>query len=180
MKKLLEEFKQFIARGNVLDMAVGVVVASAFTAIVNAVVSGLLTPIIGLLLPDTTFAEWAPGGFAIGEVINAVITFFITAAAVFAIVKAVNAVSNLKKKPEEKPAAANCSPPASRNRPSRGNGISRTAKPLRCTRRQPQQQRNFPASAPYSPTGISNLSSIRINRRNSPSARRSFSATKTA
>ena len=67
MKKLLEEFKQFIARGNVLDMAVGVVVASAFTAIVNAVVSGLLTPIIGLLLPDTTFAEWAPGGFAIGE-----------------------------------------------------------------------------------------------------------------
>ena len=101
MKKLLEEFKQFIARGNVLDMAVGVVVASAFTAIVNAVVSGLLTPIIGLLLPDTTFAEWAPGGFAIGEVINAVITFFITAAAVFAIVKAVNAVSNLKKKQEE-------------------------------------------------------------------------------
>ena len=57
------------------------------------------------MLPDTTFAEWAPGGFAIGEVINAVITFFITAAAVFAIVKAVNAVSNLKKKPEEKPAA---------------------------------------------------------------------------
>ena len=104
MKKLLEEFKQFIARGNVLDMAVGVVVASAFTAIVNAVVSGLLTPIIGLLLPDTTFAEWAPGGFAVGEVINAVITFFITAAAVFAIVKAVNAVSNLKKKQEE-PAA---------------------------------------------------------------------------
>ena len=105
MKKLLEEFKQFIARGNVLDMAVGVVVASAFTAIVNAVVSGLLTPIIGLLLPDTTFAEWAPGGFAIGEVINAVIKFFITAAAVFAIVKAVNAVSNLKKKQEEEPAA---------------------------------------------------------------------------
>ena len=98
MKKLLEEFKQFIARGNVLDMAVGVVVASAF-------VSGLLTPIIGLLLPDTTFAEWEPGGFAIGEVINAVITFFITAAAVFTIVKAVNAVSNLKKKPEEEPAA---------------------------------------------------------------------------
>lgn len=104
MKKLLEEFKQFIARGNVLDMAVGVVMASAFTAIVNAVVSGLLTPIIGLLLPDTTFADWAPGGFALGEVINAVITFLITAAAVFAIVKAVNAVSNLKKKPEEKPA----------------------------------------------------------------------------
>lgn len=104
MKKLLEEFKQFIARGNVLDMAVGVVVASAFTAIVNAVVSGLLTPIIGLLLPDTTFAEWAPGGFAIGAFVNAVITFLITAAVIFLVMKVVNAARNAKKKPEE-PAA---------------------------------------------------------------------------
>ncbi|MGN0479593.1 MAG: large conductance mechanosensitive channel protein MscL [Hominenteromicrobium sp.] len=104
MKKLLQEFKEFISRGNVLDMAVGVVIASAFTGVVNAAVSGLVTPIIGLFIPDSTFAEWAPGGFAIGAFINAVITFLITAAVIFLVMKAVNAARNMRKKPEE-PAA---------------------------------------------------------------------------
>ena len=105
MKKLLQEFKTFISRGNVLDMAVGVVIASSFTAIVNAAVSGLVTPIIGLFIPDTTsFAEWAPGGFGIGAFINAIITFFITAVVVFTVMKVVNKARDLKKKPEE-PAA---------------------------------------------------------------------------
>ncbi len=104
MKKLLQEFKAFISRGNVLDMAVGVVVASSFTAVVNAAVSGLVTPIIGLFIPDTTFAEWAPGGFAIGAFINAVITFFITSAVIFIVMKVVNAARDVRKKPEE-PAA---------------------------------------------------------------------------
>lgn len=101
----IDEFKKFIMRGNVLDMAVGVVVGSAFTAIVTSIVENLLTPIIGLLLPNSTFAEWAPGGFGIGAVINAIITFLITAFVVFWIVKAVN---KLTPKEEEKPAA----PPA--------------------------------------------------------------------
>lgn len=101
MKKILQEFKEFISRGNVLDMAVGVVIASAFTGVVNAAVGGLVTPIVGLFLPNTTFAEWAPGGFAIGEFINALITFFVTAVVIFAIVKAVNAARNLSKKKEE-------------------------------------------------------------------------------
>ena len=70
MKKFIAEFKEFINRGNVLDLAVGVVIGGAFTAIITAVVEGLLTPIIGLLIPDTTFAEWAPGGFQIGAVID--------------------------------------------------------------------------------------------------------------
>lgn len=104
MKKLLQEFKAFISRGNVLDMAVGVVIASSFTTIVNTAVSGLVTPIIGLFIPNTTFAEWAPGGFAIGEFINAIITFFITAVVIFAVMKVVNAARDLRKKPEE-PAA---------------------------------------------------------------------------
>ena len=104
MKKLLQEFKEFISRGNVLDMAVGVVIASAFTAVVNAAVSGLVTPIIGLFIPNSTFAEWAPGGFAIGAFVNAVITFLITAAVIFLVMKVVNAARNAKKKPEE-PAA---------------------------------------------------------------------------
>ena len=83
----IEEFKTFIIRGNVLDMAVGVVVGSAFTAIVTSIVENLLTPFIGLLIPNSTFAEWAPGGFGIGAVINAIITFLITAFVVFWIVK---------------------------------------------------------------------------------------------
>ena len=101
MKKFLEEFKAFAMRGNVLDMAVGVVIGGAFTAIVTSIVENLLTPILGLLIPDSTFAAWAPGGFGIGAVINAIITFIITALAVFLIVKAVNKLSNLKKKEEE-------------------------------------------------------------------------------
>lgn len=100
MKKLLKEFKEFISRGNVLDMAVGVVIASAFTGVVNAAVSGIVTPVIGLFIPDSTFAEWAPGGFAIGAFINAVITFLITAAVIFLVMKAVNAARNMRKKPE--------------------------------------------------------------------------------
>ncbi|MGM9536752.1 MAG: large conductance mechanosensitive channel protein MscL [Candidatus Onthomonas sp.] len=98
----VDEFKTFIMRGNVLDMAVGVVVGSAFTAIVTSITENLLTPIIGLLLPDSTFAEWAPGGFGIGAVINAIITFLITAFVVFWIVKVVNRLSH--KKEEEAPA----------------------------------------------------------------------------
>ena len=98
----VDEFKTFIMRGNVLDMAVGVVVGSAFTAIVTSIVENLLTPIIGLLLPNSTFAEWAPGGVGIGAVINAIITFLITAFVVFWIVKVVNKLS--KKKEEEAPA----------------------------------------------------------------------------
>ena len=101
MKKFLNEFKEFAMRGNVLDMAVGVVIGSAFTAIITSIVENLLTPLLGLLIPNSTFAEWAPGGFGIGAVINAIITFIITAFVVFLIVKAMNTIQNLKKKEEE-------------------------------------------------------------------------------
>ena len=101
MKKFLAEFKEFAVRGNVLDMAVGVVIGGAFTAIITAIVENLLTPILGLLLPNTTFAEWAPGGFGLGAVINAIIVFVLTALVVFVIVKAINKASSLAKKKEE-------------------------------------------------------------------------------
>lgn len=104
MKKLWKEFREFISRGNVLDMAVGVVIASAFTSVVNSAVADLVTPIIGLCIPNSTFADWAPGGFAVGSFINAVITFFITAAVIFLVMKAVNTARRMAKKPEE-PAA---------------------------------------------------------------------------
>jgi large conductance mechanosensitive channel len=104
----IDEFKALIMRGNVLDMAVGVVVGSAFTAIVTSIVENLLTPIIGLLIPSSTFAEWAPGGFGVGAVINAIITFLITAFVVFWIVRVVNKVTEKSKKAEE---AAPAAPP---------------------------------------------------------------------
>ena len=100
MKKFFQEFKEFAMRGNVLDMAVGVVVGSAFTAIVTSIVQNLLTPLLGLLIPDSTFAEWAPGGFGIGAVINSIITFLITAFVVFLLVKGVNKLTHLKMQEE--------------------------------------------------------------------------------
>lgn len=100
MKKFFQEFKEFAMRGNVLDMAVGVVVGSAFTAIVTSIVQNLLTPLLGLLISDSTFAEWAPGGFGIGAVINSIITFLITAFVVFLLVKGVNKLTHLKKQEE--------------------------------------------------------------------------------
>ena len=101
MKKFMKEFKEFAMRGNVLDMAVGVVIGGAFTAIITAIVEGLLTPIIGMFMPGTSFAEWAPGGFAVGAVINAIIVFILTALVVFLIIKAINKASSLKKKEVE-------------------------------------------------------------------------------
>lgn len=101
IRKFFEEFKAFAMRGNVLDMAVGVVVGSAFTAIVTSIVQNLLTPLLGLLIPDSTFAEWAPGGFGIGAVINSIISFLITAFVVFVLVKGVNKLTHLKKQEEE-------------------------------------------------------------------------------
>lgn len=102
--KVVKEFKEFIERGNVIDLAVGVVIGSAFTAIVTSIVENLLTPTIGLLIPNTTFAEWAPGGFGLGAVINAIISFLITAVVVFLIVRFVNKLTKKKEVKEEKPA----------------------------------------------------------------------------
>ncbi|MCD8019354.1 MAG: large conductance mechanosensitive channel protein MscL, partial [Clostridiales bacterium] len=82
----IDEFKTFIMRGNVLDMAVGVVIGSAFTAIVTSIVENLLTPIIALIMGSTDFSAIKVGPFGVGAVINAIITFLITAFVVFWIV----------------------------------------------------------------------------------------------
>lgn len=117
MKRLswIGEFKEFIARGNVLDMAVGVVVGSAFTAIVTSIVENLLTPaitaIIGLVTgnADLSALSFGPDGmFMIGNVISAIITFLITAFVVFWIVKVVNRL--MPKKEDESAPEAPASP----------------------------------------------------------------------
>ena len=102
-KSIFAEFREFISRGNVLDMAVGVVIGSAFTAIVTSVVENLLTPIIALILGKTDFSGITVGPFGVGAVINAIVTFLITAFVVFWIVKAVNRLAPKKEEAPEEP-----------------------------------------------------------------------------
>ncbi len=115
---MLNEFKTFIARGNVMDMAVGIIIGAAFTAIVNSLVGDLINPIIGLVtggmdfsnlfinLGDGDYASLAAAReagapvFAYGAFITAVINFLIIAWAVFLLVKAVNRVKDMAAKEE--------------------------------------------------------------------------------
>jgi large conductance mechanosensitive channel len=103
---MLNEFKTFIARGNVLDLAVGVVIGAAFTAIVTSLVESLINPLIGMIVGGIDFSAWGfsvgDARFAVGTFINAVIKFLIVAWVVFLIVKAVNKV--MPKKEEAPPA----------------------------------------------------------------------------
>jgi large conductance mechanosensitive channel len=103
---MFNEFKTFIARGNVLDLAVGLVIGAAFTAIVTSLVDDLINPIIGLIVGGIDFSSWGfsvgEARFAIGNFVNAVIKFLIVAWAVFLLVKAVN---RMMPKKEEAPAA---------------------------------------------------------------------------
>lgn len=111
MKKFAEEFKAFINRGNVVDLAVAVVIGGAFTAIVNSIVKDLIMPLISLLTGGIDFtAMKIPLGqgedaaaFTYGTFISAVIEFLIIALVVFLLVKAINKMRELGKK-EEAPA----------------------------------------------------------------------------
>ncbi|MCX7889435.1 MAG: large-conductance mechanosensitive channel protein MscL [Rhodobacteraceae bacterium] len=91
---MLKEFRDFIARGNVLDMAVGIVIGAAFTAIVTSLVEDLINPLIGLVVGGIDFSAWGfkvgEASFNIGNFINAVIKFVIVAWVIFLIVKAAN------------------------------------------------------------------------------------------
>lgn len=109
VKKFLEEFKAFAMRGNVLDMAVGVVVGAAFKAIVDSLVTDIISPLIGILFSaDFSSVVLNVNGspIAIGNFINAVINFIIVAFALFVVIKAANTASSLRKKKEEAPAPA--------------------------------------------------------------------------
>ncbi len=108
MKGLLNEFKAFIMRGNVMDMAVGVIVGGAFTAIVTSLNEDLLTPLLGVF-GGTDFSsltvtlgsgENAPV-LMYGNFITALINFLITAFVIFLIVKSLNKAAALMKKNEE-------------------------------------------------------------------------------
>jgi large conductance mechanosensitive channel len=123
---MLQEFREFIARGSVVDLAVGVVIGAAFTAIVTSLVNDLLMPPLGLLIGGIDFSNFfitlkgtggypsldaakAAGAVTInyGQFLNAVIRFLIVAFAIFVIVKQVNRLYR-------KPAAPAASPPPPR------------------------------------------------------------------
>ncbi len=108
MKKLLNEFKEFIMRGSVMDMAVGVIVGGAFTAIVNSLMDDILNPIIGLFSVDGFEGlKVMIGGTALnyGNFISAILNFLIVAFVIFNIVKGLNRLSSLSPlHKEEEPA----------------------------------------------------------------------------
>jgi len=110
MKKFLEEFKAFALKGNVMDLAIGVIVGGAFGAITTSLIDDILMPIIGVIIGGIDFSGLAitVGGanIAYGSFITAIINFILIAFVVFWMMKAMNKlVAAAKKKEEEKPAA---------------------------------------------------------------------------
>ena len=103
---MLKEFKKFIARGNVLDLAVGVIVGGAFSSIVTSLVNNIFTPIIGLILGGIDFSNlsitFKDTSIMYGAFIQSVIDFLIVAFCLFIVVKFVNRFTTKKKKEEEK------------------------------------------------------------------------------
>ena len=93
---MLEEFKKFISRGNVMDLAVGVIIGGAFQAIVTSLVNDLITPLISIATKNVNFADLSvkvgEAELTYGNFISAVINFFIVALVIFFMIKAINKV----------------------------------------------------------------------------------------
>ena len=116
---MIQEFKDFIAKGNVMDMAVGIIIGAAFTAIVTSLVGDIINPIIAIFTGGIDFSGWfyvlgdgefasiesaTEAGvpvFAVGKFIMAVINFLIVAWVVFLLVKMVNRVKAAAEKPDD-------------------------------------------------------------------------------
>lgn len=106
MKKFFNEFKTFIARGNVMDMAIGVIIGGAFKAIADSLVADIINPILGIFtgsgvsLSEISIPLPGGGDLMIGNFINSIVNFLIMAFVVFCIVKGVNKVHDKLSKPE--------------------------------------------------------------------------------
>ena len=101
----MKEFKEFISKGNVMDMAVGIIIGGAFTSIVNALVENIITPILGIICGGVSFAELGVtvGSATImyGAFIDAIIKFLLISLVLFSIIKAMNKAKDMMSKPEE-------------------------------------------------------------------------------
>ncbi|HIW71785.1 MAG TPA: large-conductance mechanosensitive channel protein MscL [Candidatus Levilactobacillus faecigallinarum] len=104
---MLKEFKEFIARGNVMDLAVGVIVGAAFTAIVNSLVKNLINPLLGIFVGSIDFSNLVltvgDAHFRYGAFINSIINFLIIAFVVFLLIKFLNKLVPAKEEEEADP-----------------------------------------------------------------------------
>ena len=116
MKKFFAEFKTFAMRGNVMDMAIGVVIGAAFGKITTSIVNDIIMPLIGLITGGIDLTQWNillnsaavaagadPVTLGIGNLLAVILDFIIVAFAMFLLVKAMNELASLKKKEEEAP-----------------------------------------------------------------------------
>ena len=114
MTGTLKEFREFILRGNVVDLAVAVVIGAAFTALVNALVKDLITPVIAALFGKSDFSNLAftinDSRFAYGDFLNALVTFLVVAAVMFfLVIKPVNVLlDQLRTEPEVESPTRGC------------------------------------------------------------------------
>lgn len=117
MKSFWKEFKAFALRGNAIDLAIGVVIGAAFTAITNSLVTNIITPPLSLLTRGINFADLAfrvpttDAEIQYGLFIQAVITFTITAFALFLLVKLINRLQQIARKEQQEGTA----PPAQKS-----------------------------------------------------------------
>lgn len=104
---MIKEFKEFISRGNVLDLAVGVIIGGAFNKIVSSLVDNILMPLIGLIIGGVDFSSLSfkikDATIAYGLFIQNIVDFLIVAFTIFMVVKAVNKLMHKKEKKEEAP-----------------------------------------------------------------------------
>ena len=99
--KLWDDFRAFAFKGNVVDLAVAVVLGAAFTKIVTTIVEALIMPLVGKVLPSGSWVDWAPGGVRLGLLLAAVIDFLVVAVVLFAIVSAIRRAHTKKVLPPE-------------------------------------------------------------------------------
>lgn len=108
---MIKEFKEFISRGNMMDLAVGVIIGAAFTAIVNSLVKDLINPLIGLFIGkiDLSNLKFTVGEATLkyGSFLNAIINFLIIALVVFFLIKLVNKMMPKKETEEDDPTPTN-------------------------------------------------------------------------
>lgn len=131
IKNMMNEFKQFVMRGNVIDMAVGIIIGGAFTKIVNSMVADIMMPPLGLLMGQVDFSNWfvvikegaqTAGPYAtlaaaqaagattlnIGNLLNSVISFLIVAFCIFMLIKAINKLDRKKAEAPAEPTTKDC------------------------------------------------------------------------
>ncbi|MDY6037402.1 MAG: large conductance mechanosensitive channel protein MscL [Eubacterium sp.] len=107
MKSFMKEFKEFITKGNVMSMAVGIIIGGAFTAIVNSLVGDIIGPLLGMILGGIDFSgitlTVGDANLLVGKFIQAVIMFLMTALVVFVMMKGFNKFAAKKEEPASEP-----------------------------------------------------------------------------